>query len=392
MAQLKLAIRRAVQLAIGGVAVAVYVLVAVPWSRVAERARRASGRLPRIVWGPIPVVNIRYTSLADRTQGYSSESVVYGVYAINARVNFDRVLDRLAKIPLLREVTPFAAFFGGAFRYDVFGFFFDGGFLWATPFWRLELALLKLARKRILVYPYGSDARLASKTRARGHWHAYSDVHPGAEDRDESEVQARLDAFSRYADVMLGCADLYEDLPRCDGIIRYAFDDAGWEPVPPTTDGDVVRVVHAPNHRHYKGTRFLIDAISALQSDGCNVALDLVEGIPTEAAREIYRRADIVADQFLIGAYALLSIEGMALGKPVVCYLNERFYAAHPEWRECPIVSANPDELADTLRALVFEPERRRELGARGPAYVRKFHSLVSVGKDLDHWYGQAWS
>jgi glycosyltransferase involved in cell wall biosynthesis len=389
MHSLKRAVRLSVQWAAGMVAMTIYAIVVIPYSRL-DRRRRADRR-PRVVWGPIPIVNIHYCSLADRAFGYPSETLVYSVYSINARRNFDRVLDRFARVPLLREVVPFFAFVDAGLRYDIFGFFYDGGLLWATPFWRIELALLRLAGKSIIVYPYGSDARLPSATRARGGWHAYTDVVPGEEDRDETEVQSRMAAFARYANVMLGCADLFEDLPRCDGIMRYAFDDTQWAPIDALDDG-IVRVVHAPNHRHYKGTRFLVDAVDELRREGLPVELILIEGMPTDEAREHYARADIVADQFLIGAYALFAIEGMALGKPVVCYLNERFYAAHPEWGEAPIVSADPDSLKAKLRDLVEDADSRRRLGARGPEYVRKYHSLASVGADLDRWYREAWS
>ena len=57
----------------------------------------------------------------------------------------------------------------------------------------------------------------------------------------------------------------------------------------------------------------------------------------------------------------------MALGKPVLCFLNDRFRPFHPEWEECPIVNADPDTLTDELRELALDPARRRELGARGP-------------------------
>jgi glycosyltransferase involved in cell wall biosynthesis len=210
------------------------------------------------------------------------------------------------------------------------------------------------------------------------------------EDRDEADVRQRLAAFAQYANSMLGCADLYEDLPRCDGIFRYPFDAEGWTPVEAPDDG-VIRVVHAPNHRHYKGTRYLVEAVEQLQLEGLPVELVMVEGVPTEEARLTYERAHVIADQFLIGAYALFAIEGMALGKPVLCYLNSRFTAAHPEWTECPIVSASPDDLVEQLRRLVLDPARRAELGARGPGYVARYHSLASVGQDMDGIYRQLW-
>jgi glycosyltransferase involved in cell wall biosynthesis len=382
---------RLFDLLVGGATVALYAIAVVPSSRIRGARRRKRGVAPSIVWGPIPVVNIVYSVQADRLHGYRSESLVYGVYSINARDQYDHVLDRWARIPLLGHAVPYAAFLWAGLRHDVFGFFFDGGLLWATPFWRAELALLRLAGKRVVVYPYGSDARLASVVRESGRWHAYTDVPKGEEDRREDQVRARLAAFGRYANVVLGCADLYEELPRVDGILRYPFDQTGWEPTPALNDG-VVRIVHAPNHRHYKGTRYLLKAVEQLHGEGLPVELQLIEGVPTQEARQIYAEADIIADQFLIGAYALFAIEGMALGKPVVCRLDPRFLDAHPEWTDCPIVSADPDTLAQELRRLVLDRELREEIGARGPAYVRRYHSLESVGADMDAIYRRLWS
>jgi glycosyltransferase involved in cell wall biosynthesis len=87
----------------------------------------------------------------------------------------------------------------------------------------------------------------------------------------------------------------------------------------------------------------------------------------------------------------MFAIEGMALGKPVICFLNDRFKPHHPEWDECPIVSADPDGLEGALRRLVGDPALRHELGRRGPDYVRAYHSLESVGADMDAIYRRVW-
>jgi glycosyltransferase involved in cell wall biosynthesis len=364
--------------------------VVVPWSRLSGRSSRAAGRKPSITWSPVPIPNIVYSARAERLAGYSSRTVVYSVYRISDRADFDIVLDRYRRVPILRRLVPYATFLWSGFTTDIYGFFFDGGLLQSTPWWRVELALLRLAGKRIVVYPYGGDARLASATRELRPWNVYSDVPPGEEERDESQVRARRQAFSRYANVMLGCADIV-DLPRLDGIFLYPFDQSEWS-VQPERDDQVVTVVHAPNHRELKGTRYLMEAVETLQAEGLAVELQLVEGLPGREAREIYKRADIVADQFLIGAYALFAIEGMALGKPVICFLNDAFRPFHPEWEECPIVSASPDQLVDALRRLVESPERRRELGQKGPGYVRNYHSLESNAARMDDIYRRLWS
>ena len=389
--RLATSLRAAAEGLTGAAAMCLYAGVVAPVARTRGVLRRRRGEKPSVLWGPIPVLNIRYSALADRLYGYHSETLVYGVYGINTRADFDHVLDRPSRVPLLGVLAPYAAFLWAGFRFEVFGFFFDGGLLAQTPWWRAELPLLKLAGKRIVVYPYGGDARLPSVTRTHGRWHAYTDIPPGHEDRDEQRTRRRLRAFDRWADVMLGCGDLVETLPRHDGVLPYPFDARSWQPRTEVHDG-VVTVVHSPNHRHYKGTRFLVAAVEQLRSEGLPVELVLVEGMPNDVARRTYERADIIADQFLIGAYALFAVEAMALGKPVLCYLNERFARYHPEWAECPIVNTNPDTIVDDLRRLVLDADLRAELGRRGPAYVQRHHSLERVGAQMDEIYRRLWN
>lgn len=368
----------------------IYVVAVVPASRARIARRRRAGRLPAILWGPTPVVNIQHAVRADRLYGYRSDSLVYRVYDIDARSDFDYVLERWASVPVLGRVVPYAAFVWAGFRYDIVGCFFDGGLLAETPFWRLELPLLRLAGKKIVVYPYGGDARLASVTRARDPWNAYTDVPVGAEDRDEDDVRRHLAAFGRWANVVLGNNELIEDLPRCDGILPYPFDADAWQPVE-APEGDPVRIVHAANHRHYKGTRFLVEAVERLQEEGLGVELEVVERRSRAVARRAYEVAHVAAADFLLGGYAYFAIEAMALGKPVLSYLRPGTARHHPEWADCPIVNASPDTLVDELRRLVVDPELRRSLGARGPGYVRRVHSLEAVGAQLDAIYRRLW-
>jgi glycosyltransferase involved in cell wall biosynthesis len=352
--------------------------------------RRRRGELPVILRAPVPIVSIHFAARADRLRGYRSETLVYRTYRISARGLFDHDLSRLTRIPALGRLVPYGTFLWTLLRYDLFVFFFDGGLLGETPAWRLELPLLKLAGKRVVVYPYGGDARLESRTRALEGWHAYSEVAPGEGDREEVMVEERLVEFGRWADAILGSADLVEDLPRVDGIFQFPIDVDEWRPVPPPKD-DVVRVLHAPNHPHYKGTRFVQEAVERLRADGERVELVLVQGVPGDEARRIYEQAHVAIDQLLIGAYAQFAIECMALGLPVICYLNPRFAEHHPEWAEAPIVNATPDTVTDHLRRLVNDRELREELGRRGRDYVRRHHSLPAVGAKLDAVYRRVW-
>lgn len=387
--------RHLLHLVVGPLALCLALLTVVPAGRIRRRQARAGGLPPRVFWGPVPVVNIAYAARADRLAGNRSESVVLSDYAINASDTFDRDLSWIARVRILGGLSRYGVFLWAVARHDVFCLYFDGGVLGPTPWWRAELSILRLARKVIVVYPYGGDARIASLTREIRPWNAYSEIPPGEEDRDEADVRARLAAFGQVADVVLGCADLAEHLPRVDGMFRFPCDldalaAARPRPTRAPDDGEVV-IAHAPNHRRYKGTRFLLEAVEQLRAEGLPVRLELVEGMERAAAHRVYADADILADQFLIGAYALFAIEGMALGKPVVCFLNDRFARWSPEWEECPLVSASPDDLVAVLRRLVVDPALRADVGARGPAYVRRWHALERVGADMDAIYRAAW-
>jgi glycosyltransferase involved in cell wall biosynthesis len=109
---------------------------------------------------------------------------------------------------------------------------------------------------------------------------------------------------------------------------------------------------------------------------GLGVDLRIVEGLPHEQARRLYRDADIVVDQLNAGWYGLFAIESMALGKPVVTYLHEeavrrteRAFGVH-----VPLVPTTKETLAETLRPLVASAAERRRIGAESRTYVEEVH------------------
>src|SRR6186997_1541225 len=140
---------------------AAYSLGVAPLSRLAGARRRRRGERPRIVWGPVPIANLRRHTLADRAAGYPSETLAYRPYRESDRPAFDHVYDRVARIPGLGQLVPYWAFVRAGPRYDIFGFYFDGGLLGETAYWWIELPLLRLAGKAVVAVPYGGDARLA---------------------------------------------------------------------------------------------------------------------------------------------------------------------------------------------------------------------------------------
>jgi Glycosyl transferases group 1 len=195
----------------------------------------------------------------------------------------------------------------------------------------------------------------------------------------------------RYADVTLSMGDMTEYTPGSQNDVYYwAIDLNKWPFVGVSLSSDPVKILHAPNHEEFKGSRFLYQAIAELQKEGHRVELLLVRGVDNDRARELYMQADIVADQFLIGWHGNFAVEAMALGKPVIAYIRKPGYL--PEGEECPIVNADPDSLKEALSGLIKNPELRRDLGVKGRRYVERIFSLEQVGHRMDRIYEGLWN
>jgi glycosyltransferase involved in cell wall biosynthesis len=147
-----------------------------------------------------------------------------------------------------------------------------------------------------------------------------------------------------------------------------------------------MRILHAPNHKNIKGTRFFEQAIADLQREGVAVELVMVQGVPNSHLRKLMESCDVIADQLIIGWYAMFAIEAMALRKPVLCFtrsdLEDLYVQANLlERGELPLIKCSPSNVVDVIRELAKAPASSlSEIGNRGRAYVERRHSLDSIG------------
>jgi glycosyltransferase involved in cell wall biosynthesis len=93
----------------------------------------------------------------------------------------------------------------------------------------------------------------------------------------------------------------------------------------------------------------------------------------------LYARADVVADDFGIGWFGSIVLEGLALRKPVLCYVDDAAMAKLYPWH--PLLSSSTVEgNRRYLQELYDSRERRAELGARGRSWVEQFHTRENAG------------
>lgn len=168
-------------------------------------------------------------------------------------------------------------------------------------------------------------------------------------------------------------------------VVPLRADLSLFDPVVDEGDKEAITIVHAPSNRSKKGTEYVLRAFDALKHKDSRVNPILIEGMTRSEALEAYRKADIIVDQLVIGTYGMLSIEAMALKKPVVTYIAPEMKERLPS--ELPIVSATPDDLYDTLEVLIAEKDYRRSLGVQGLAYVQAYHDHKVLGRYLREVY-----
>ena len=92
---------------------------------------------------------------------------------------------------------------------------------------------------------------------------------------------------------------------------------------------------------------------------------------PAEMANAI-GDADILLGGLVLGDYGLTEIQGMAAGRLVVANVGPRVRSKMPE--DPPIVHATPDTLAAVVADVLANRERYREIAARGPGFVERWH------------------
>jgi glycosyltransferase involved in cell wall biosynthesis len=363
--------------------------VMLPFLGVAALLPRRHTR--RLVWGPVPLINNKYWSEAMRQAGWESHTLMRGFYsAINQREDFDAYIDglvprwlgpRLFRSELGSYVAMWRILRGAA----VVHIPFTGGPLGITPMWRAEHRLLRWAGVRSVVIPYGADVYRYSRVIDPSLRHALLLSYPDAA-RQEADVERRVRHWEARADVVLPGFQI-DGAGRWDVLLPSVLvvDTDRWHPAgaPRTGDGRSGRVVilHVPNHRGFKGTEFIVQAVEDLRHDGLDVELRLLERVPNSRVRAEHAQADIVIDQIVCTAYALTGIEAMASGLPVVANLDSevstRLFRRWSYLDECPIVSATPESVRHVLEALVRDPHLRAELGRAGREYAVKYHSYA---------------
>ncbi|MBU5211740.1 hypothetical protein [Heyndrickxia oleronia] len=247
-----------------------------------------------------------------------------------------------------------------------------------------DLSLIKEKNKKMIMHHWGNDVRFHEQAKINNPY-----VYTG--DSPPNEVMhERLTKISKYIkQAIVQDYEVYEYVKNYYEkvhVLPIAIDVSSITPKFPSIVKKKPLVLHAPTNPEFKGTVYVEDVIQKLQTTH-EFEYKRIEKMSNEEALKLYEDADIIIDQILCGSYGLLSVESMALGKPVITFIRPDLVNTFPP--ELPIVNANPDNLYDQVKLLLENPILRQHLGILGRKYVSTYHNHPVVCEKLLTIYSQ---
>ena len=302
-------------------------------------------------------VGVQELPAAQRKMGLKSDVLFFYPHSYGIKIDLYYPL----KLPFpLRYVEEMYHLLRVSNEYDIFHFHFHFQYRSLLPF-GVDVLLWKALGKKVIIHHRGEDIRNKSELRI----------------------------FAKFADkIFVSTPDLLEWSPTAIWIPNPVdLEKFTYVGVENKSESEEIIIVHAPSNRMIKGTEHVLRAVNKLKKKGYKINFILVENMLRNEAIEMYKQADIVIDQInpKFGVYGMVSVENMALGKPVISSIKQNYI--HEYYKGLPILNSDPSNLAQNLRMLIVDYNLRKELGEKSRKYIEQMHDAVKVTKIIAEFY-----
>ncbi len=143
--------------------------------------------------------------------------------------------------------------------------------------------------------------------------------------------------------------------------------------------GKKLKVIHAPSNREAKGSVYIIAALDKLRRKYPDLLeVNIIENVLHEEALNLYKQADLIIDQILIGWYGAFAVEGMLMGKPVVARISVEDLKFVPDQMaldlQNTIIQADPTTIYHVLEKCIQDRQFLKERSQASIEYANKWH------------------
>ncbi len=315
---------------------------------------------------------------AQRELGVEADVLIFDQNKFNYYCDMNLSLS--GKPRIIREFLLIFTFIKCFFKYDIFHFHFGRSFL---PY-NLDLLIPRLFGKKTIMHYWGSDIRQSDIAINYVHFKTLDElrkIYPEKEDKYKIKNMKRVEKYANLT--IVGDYPLLPYSPRST-VIKQAIDLTKFAFVGCENRNKKTKIIHAPSHREKKGTKYVLETIERLEKEKYNIEFILIENQPNDYVLETCKSADIIVDQLVLESHGIFPIESMALGKPVLCRIDEKFIKYYPG---LPILRTDPDNVYENLKLLIENPDLRKEMGEKGRKYVEEIHDSRKISQQLIELY-----
>lgn len=271
------------------------------------------------------------------------------------------------------------------FRYNTFHFYYGA----TLTFKEWELPLYRLFKKKVIFNYLGSEVQLYKESIEKYKYTNMDYISP--EERDPNrdlEIKRRLAYEAKYGDLLIVCSPNYSEFVPDSFVLPLGIDISEYTYTPVQEKNELV-IMHAPTHRGYKGTEYIIAAIDRLIDEGYPIRKMLVENVTHAELKQKYIECDLFIDQIMAGWYGTASIEAMALGRPVICAIRKEYFQYIDYGNEIPILHADPDNIYEVVKQAIGDKIALKQIGMKSREFVEKHHDISNTADKLIEYYNR---
>lgn len=333
-------------------------------------------------YGSLPSHTVRML----RAGGVDAHGLVFSKSIVQSAENMTLISDYGANAPqkLLNRGRWFANVLNAivVLRPDIIHWYFGKS---ALPL-GVDLALVNALDIPRLVEWQGSDIRIPDQEAAENSYFAaaWRDAYEYANVESRENSLARQKRFAQAGFFSAAPVGMLQYIDKSIFHETYTIPQRmiveDYAPAYPDPTQRKPLIVHSPTAPVAKGTKAVLGAIESLKGR-YDFDFQLIQGLPRAEALRLMQRADIFLDQFVWGDRGMASLEALAYGKPVVCYIKPSLVALYPA--DNPIVNATQEMLSDVLAQLISDGKRRHELGRQGRHFVEREYAPEKVRAEV---------
>lgn len=275
------------------------------------------------------------------------------------------------------------------FRFDVFHFL-SGETILTRKLRRFELATYKLFGKKVIMHFVGADIRsLKYLDWKRENMNLYLQGINLTPPISEPHQISLVNDTERYADnIFVSTPDLLDIIPKAKFFpVMIDLKQLPKKEKKPNK----IKILFSPSSHRTKGSDYVHEVLDLIQkkykseveliTPGKNILHNNSYALTRYELLRMLSEVSIVIDQMVIGWYGLKTVEALAMGCDVVCYIEKGLEKY--QFENSPINNANINNLKDVLERLIKQKLINNDFVEGNRLWAEQYHTLEGNGRAL---------